>query len=106
MLSRHLIRKQKTLEQTTKVRHVVYFAPISKEKTNKQSKAKDVVFHPIEQFEERGRDAEIGLSRREIDNCSTRLNLFADEQLLNKRPDKSDLAVIMYTSGSTGTPKG
>ena len=31
---------------------------------------------------------------------------YLDENLLNIRPSKSDMAVIMYTSGSTGTPKG
>jgi len=28
------------------------------------------------------------------------------EEILIQRPDKTDVAVIMYTSGSTGTPKG
>lgn len=29
-----------------------------------------------------------------------------DDDVLQARPSRSDLAVIMYTSGSTGTPKG
>lgn len=29
-----------------------------------------------------------------------------DENVLNARPERTDMAVIMYTSGSTGTPKG
>jgi long-subunit acyl-CoA synthetase (AMP-forming) len=28
------------------------------------------------------------------------------EEILIQRPEKTDIAVIMYTSGSTGTPKG
>ena len=32
--------------------------------------------------------------------------VFPDQSLLDQRPDKTDIAVIMYTSGSTGTPKG
>jgi long-subunit acyl-CoA synthetase (AMP-forming) len=28
------------------------------------------------------------------------------EEILKQRPEKTDIAVIMYTSGSTGTPKG
>ncbi len=35
---------------------------------------------------------------------STRVHL--DQTILNHRPAKTDIAVIMYTSGSTGTPKG
>jgi len=34
------------------------------------------------------------------------LIFYLDEATLNARPDKKDIAVIMYTSGSTGTPKG
>ena len=30
---------------------------------------------------------------------------YLDEITLNARPEKDDIAVIMYTSGSTGTPK-
>lgn len=32
--------------------------------------------------------------------------LLPDDNILKKRPNKEDIAVIMYTSGSTGTPKG
>jgi long-subunit acyl-CoA synthetase (AMP-forming) len=32
--------------------------------------------------------------------------IYLDESILNQRPEKEDIAVIMYTSGSTGTPKG
>jgi long-subunit acyl-CoA synthetase (AMP-forming) len=32
--------------------------------------------------------------------------IYLDENILHKRPEKTDIAVIMYTSGSTGTPKG
>ena len=32
--------------------------------------------------------------------------IYLDENILQKRPDRTDIAVIMYTSGSTGTPKG
>jgi long-subunit acyl-CoA synthetase (AMP-forming) len=32
--------------------------------------------------------------------------IYLDESILKIRPDKKDIAVIMYTSGSTGTPKG
>ncbi len=31
---------------------------------------------------------------------------YLDENVLQRRPNKTDIAVIMYTSGSTGTPKG
>jgi long-subunit acyl-CoA synthetase (AMP-forming) len=32
--------------------------------------------------------------------------IYLVENILQKRPEKTDIAVIMYTSGSTGTPKG
>ncbi|CAF4297529.1 unnamed protein product, partial [Rotaria sordida] len=33
-------------------------------------------------------------------------NVHIDEQTLNKRLGKQDIAILMCTSGSTGTPKG
>ncbi|CAF1359072.1 unnamed protein product [Adineta ricciae] len=84
-----LSKLDKTLDHTPKVRHVIYFSPLAKsqivnipkEKNNKQ-------FLPLHQLEDQGKNAQI------------------PEEILQKRPAKTDIAVIMYTSGSTGTPKG
>ncbi|CAF0819334.1 unnamed protein product [Adineta steineri] len=88
--SQELLPKlEKILGETEKVRHIIYFpsraineeAKIPKDKNNIQ-------FITLEKFEEQGKLA------------------FIDEETLKKRPEKKDIAVIMYTSGSTGPPKG
>ncbi|UJR29514.1 hypothetical protein I4U23_010731 [Adineta vaga] len=80
---------EKTLDEMEKVRHVIYFPAVAKPASAKvpQDK-KTITFLSLSQLEEQGKNAQI------------------DEQTLNKRPIKTDIAVIMYTSGSTGTPKG
>ncbi|CAF3504649.1 unnamed protein product [Rotaria sp. Silwood1] len=79
----------KTLEQTDKVRYVVYFPSVVKSQADKVPKDKNnIQFIHLQKLEEQGNNANI------------------DESILNKRPQKTDIAVIMYTSGSTGTPKG
>ncbi|UJR20379.1 hypothetical protein I4U23_023510 [Adineta vaga] len=84
-----LSKLDKTIDHTPRVSHVIYFPSlvktqtinIPKDKNNKQ-------FLSLHQLEEQGRNAEI------------------PDDILQKRPEKTDIAVIMYTSGSTGTPKG
>lgn len=77
------------MDQTPKVRHIVYSLSLTKVLTGRTPKNIDrIEFIPLEQFEERGKAAHI------------------DEKILKERPVKTYLTVIMYTSGSTGTPKG
>ncbi|CAF3490847.1 unnamed protein product [Rotaria sordida] len=79
----------KTLEQTKNVRRAIYLPTLAKAQATKVPHDKEnVQFIPLENFEQTGKNAQI------------------DETILNKRPQKTDIAVIMYTSGSTGTPKG
>ncbi|CAF3741350.1 unnamed protein product, partial [Rotaria magnacalcarata] len=79
----------KTLDQTKKVRYVIYFPALIQTQENKIPHDKNnIQFICLNQLEEQGKSSHI------------------DESILNKRPDKTDIAVIMYTSGSTGTPKG
>ncbi|CAF1080787.1 unnamed protein product [Rotaria sordida] len=84
-----LSKLEQTLEHTEKVRYVIYFPPLGKSETIKLPKDKhNIQFIPLDQLEEEGKNATI------------------NENILRKRPNKKDIAVIMYTSGSTGTPKG
>ncbi|CAF3068503.1 unnamed protein product [Rotaria socialis] len=84
-----IFKLDKTLDQTEKVRYVIYFPPLIKTQENKIPNDKNnIQFICLNQLEEQGKSSHI------------------DESILNKRPDKADIAVIMYTSGSTGTPKG
>ncbi|CAF1351912.1 unnamed protein product [Rotaria sordida] len=79
----------KTLDQIEHIRYVVYFPSLVKTQSTKVPNDKNnIQFIPLNQLEEQGKNSHI------------------DEYILNKRPDKTDIAVIMYTSGSTGTPKG
>jgi len=84
-----LTKLEKTMVHTPKVRHIVYFPPLAKVLAGRTPTNNDQIeFIPLENLEERGKAAHI------------------DENILKERPEKTDLAVIMYTSGSTGTPKG
>lgn len=83
------LKLDKILDQAERVRHVIYFPSLVKTQTDKIPNNKNnLEFISLNQLEERGRNSQI------------------IETLLNKRPAKTDIAVIMYTSGSTGTPKG
>ncbi|UJR08757.1 hypothetical protein I4U23_013014 [Adineta vaga] len=84
-----LSKLDKILDETEKVRHVIYFPARAKVDREKKPKEKtNIQFIPIEKLEKQGKEANI------------------DEEILKKRPKKEDIAVIMYTSGSTGPPKG
>ncbi|CAF3295265.1 unnamed protein product [Rotaria sp. Silwood2] len=80
---------EKVLDQTHKVRHIIYFPARAKQEAAKSPpEKKNIEFIPLAKFEEQGKNVNI------------------DEEILKKRPKKEDIAVIMYTSGSTGPPKG
>jgi long-subunit acyl-CoA synthetase (AMP-forming) len=84
---------------------VIYFSPLVKSQTVKLPKSKnDIQFLALHQLEENGKNAQIG----EFEDLLLfqYFFIYLDESILKKRPDKQDIAVIMYTSGSTGTPKG
>ncbi|CAF1687465.1 unnamed protein product, partial [Adineta ricciae] len=84
-----LSKLQKILNDTEKVRQVIYFpARTTSERSKAPKEVKNIEFISIEKLEEQGKNATI------------------DEQTLRKRPKREDIAVIMYTSGSTGPPKG
>ncbi|CAF0948680.1 unnamed protein product [Adineta steineri] len=84
-----LSKLDKTLDQIKSVHHVIYFPSITKSQTVKLPKDKNnIQYLSLQQLEEQGRNANI------------------NENILQQRPNKTDIAVIMYTSGSTGTPKG
>ncbi|CAF1053768.1 unnamed protein product [Adineta ricciae] len=84
-----LSKLHKILNDTEKVRHVIYFpARTTSERSKAPKEVKNIEFTSIEKLEEQGKNATI------------------DEQILKKRPKREDIAVIMYTSGSTGPPKG
>ncbi|CAF4498746.1 unnamed protein product, partial [Rotaria sp. Silwood2] len=80
------IPQEKTLDQTGKVRHVIYFLAVAKPASIKVPQDKKT--YSIYSFK------------------SIRRTRIKYEQTLNKRLGKQDIAVIMHTSGSTGTPKG
>ncbi|CAF0797612.1 unnamed protein product [Rotaria sordida] len=78
-----------TLDQTEQVRHVIYFSTVAKPASIKVPQDKKTIqFILLNQLEEQGQ------------------NVHIDEQTLNKRLGKQDIAVLMYTSGGRGTPKG
>ena len=73
---------------------------IPKEKNNKQ-------FLPLHQLEDQGKNAQIRmLSSGNFSTVILKRIFHVAEEILQKRPVNTDIAVIMYTSGSTGTPKG
>ena len=84
---------------------MIYFPAVAKPESVKVPPNKKTTdFIPLSQLEERGKNAHLGETIRGFVIETQYLHL--DEATLNKRPSKSDIAVIMYTSGSTGTPKG
>ncbi|CAF2697351.1 unnamed protein product [Rotaria sp. Silwood2] len=84
-----LTKLEQILDHTEKVRHVIYFPSLAKSQTVKLSKDKhNIEYIPLSQLEEKGKNATI------------------NDDIVRKRPNRKDIAVIMYTSGSTGTPKG
>ena len=88
-----------------RVRHVIYFPPLIKSQTTKIPENKNnIQYIPLHQLEETGNNTNIGEFL--VDFYLIYWKVFLDEDILQKRPDKADIAVIMYTSGSTGTPKG
>lgn len=63
-------------------------------------------FISLSELEEQGKKEYIGNRIIWSYNESFFYLLHLDEEILKRRPEKKDIAVIMYTSGSTGTPKG
>ncbi|CAF3774551.1 unnamed protein product [Rotaria sp. Silwood1] len=84
-----LPKLEQILHHTEKVSHIIYFPSLAKSQIIKlPNDTHNIQYIPLSQLEERGKNAII------------------DDNILRKRPNRNDIAVIMYTSGSTGTPKG
>ena len=99
------------MDQTEKVRHVIYFPSLVQAQAENKPKNKgNVEYLSLKQLEERGKNANIGLNNDilspPLSSLSFSFSFSSDEQIYQTRPKKDDIAVIMYTSGSTGTPKG
>lgn len=99
---------QKILDQIENVRYIIYFPARTEEEAAKiPTDRNNIQFIPLDKFEEQGKTAYIGSSIPADSVYFECVSLFhLDAITLNKRPDKSDIAVVMYTSGSTGPPKG
>ena len=94
------------MDQTEKIRQVIYFPSLTKSQTlNLPQDKNNIQFLPLHQLQEQGRQAHIGRFQC-FDRFQSWFYFDLDAKILQQRPDKTDIAVIMYTSGSTGTPKG
>ena len=110
MIQIFMLKKiQKILDQTERVRHIIYFPSLEKTQTQQRPINKQLIeYIPLEELEKQGTTATIGNYEYETFLLHQFIvyHFLLDEHIVQKRPDAKDDAVIMYTSGSTGTPKG
>lgn len=87
---------------------MIYFSPLVKSQTDDIPKEKNnKQFLPLHQLEDQGTNARIRMfSCQNFSSVISKGIFHLAEEVLQKRPAATDIAVIMYTSGSTGTPKG
>lgn len=83
---------------------MIYFPARAKSDAAKTLENEKIKLIPLAKLEEQGTNAKIGTFLLIL--LIVLFLFYLDEDLLNKRPKKEDIAVIMYTSGSTGPPKG